>query len=85
MLVDSVSIPSLPITGAHPESECMVVTSADHHTLSPGDNVRVELDVEIFKMMQEGHGEWDDELLLVRLPFDAMECTHDFQVVNCLC
>ena len=36
---------------------------ADHHTLSPGDNVRVELEVEIFKMMQEGHGNWDDQLL----------------------
>ena len=32
-----------------------------------GDNVRVELDVEIFKMMQEGHGDYDDQLLEVSI------------------
>ena len=35
------------------------------HNYSPGDKVRVELDEEIFKMMQEGHGGWDEQLLEV--------------------
>lgn len=47
-----------------------LLTSAGTSVFAPGDNVRVELDVEIFKMMQEGHGDWDDQLLEVRL------CTH---------
>lgn len=78
-LVDPGSVPGLPTTGAHPESDMNFLTSADHHTLSPGDNVRVELDVEVFKMMQEGHGEWDDELLLVRWPFK-----HIYSVISSL-
>ena len=41
-------------------------TNSEHHTLVPGDNVRVELGVEIFKMMQDGHGDCDDYLLSVR-------------------
>ena len=39
----------------------------EHHGLVPGDNVRVGLDVDVFKIMQEGHGDWDDSLLNVSL------------------
>ena len=27
-----------------------------------GDRVRVQLEVDIFKMMQDGHGGWDDDM-----------------------
>ena len=42
-------------------------TSDEQPTFSPGNNVRVELDVEVFKMMQEGHGDVDQHLLDVSL------------------
>ena len=32
---------------------------------SSGDRVRVQLDEEIFKMMQEGHGGWNDQMVEV--------------------
>ena len=32
-----------------------------------GDLVQVELDVEIFRMMQEGHGGWNDDMAKVRI------------------
>ena len=41
-------------------------SSSHNHTITPGDNVRVELSAEIFKIMQEGHGDWDDYLIAVR-------------------
>ena len=31
-----------------------------------GDRVRVQLDLEIFRMMQEGHGGWKDDMAEVR-------------------
>lgn len=31
-----------------------------------GDRVRVQLEVEIFKMMQEGHGGWNDDMCEVK-------------------
>ena len=58
------STQDIPVTVPHtvlPISE----TSSEHHALVPGDNVRVELDVEVFKIMQEGHGDLDDHLLSV--------------------
>ena len=45
---------------------CPPEVLSEDHALVPGDNVRVELDVEVFKIMQEGHGDWDDDLLTVR-------------------
>ena len=30
--------------------------------LASGDNVRVQLDVDVFKAMQEGHGGWNDSM-----------------------
>jgi E3 ubiquitin-protein ligase mind-bomb len=42
---------------------CSSEVPFEHHGLVPGDNVRVGLDVDIFKVMQEGHGDWDDSLL----------------------
>ena len=35
-------------------------------SLVPGDRVRVQLEVEIVKMMQEGHGGWNDQMKEVR-------------------
>ena len=29
---------------------------------SSGDRVRVQLELEVFKMMQEGHGGWNDQM-----------------------
>ena len=49
-----------------PSLSTQALSSSRHHTFAAGDNVRVELEVEIFKMMQEGHGDWDDQLLEVR-------------------
>ena len=46
---------------------CSSEVPFEHHGLVPGDNVRVGLDVDIFKVMQEGHGDWDDSLLNVSL------------------
>ena len=31
-----------------------------------GDRVKVQLEVEVFKMMQEGHGGWNDQMAEVR-------------------
>ena len=57
-----------PMTTIVPSSDTKslqagIVYSNSHHSLAPGDNVRVELDIEIFKLMQEGHGELDQQLL----------------------
>ena len=32
----------------------------------PGDRVRMTLELEIFKMMQEGHGSWNEQMNEVR-------------------
>ena len=45
---------------------------------SSGDRVRVQLEMEVFKMMQEGHGGWNDqmtevnELIFVIFHFDHL-------------
>lgn len=39
---------------------------SDSPTVCSGDLVQVELDVEIFRMMQEGHGGWSDGMAKVR-------------------
>lgn len=38
----------------------------DVSTIRSGNLVQVELDVEIFRMMQEGHGGWNDSMTKVR-------------------
>ena len=50
--------------------------SHNHHSLAAGDNVRVELEVEIFKMMQDGHGEWDQQLLDVSVCIYIYVCKY---------
>lgn len=30
-----------------------------------GDNVKIELEVDVFKMMQDGHGGWNDHMAKV--------------------
>ena len=60
--------PSTPMS-PHSENESLqveVTNSSELHSFAPGDNVRVQLEVEIFKMMQEGHGDYDQQLLDVR-------------------
>ena len=51
----------LPILGKAIE-ESPVDSKPDIHS---GDLVRVQLDVELFKAMQEGHGGWNDQLVEV--------------------
>ena len=34
---------------------------------SSGDRVRVQLELEVFKMMQEGHGGWNDQMTEVNV------------------
>ena len=41
--------------------------SIDSSIIRSGDLVQVELDVEIFRMMQEGHGGWTDAMAEVRV------------------
>lgn len=41
--------------------------SVDSSIIRSGDLVQVELDVEIFRMMQEGHGGWNDAMVEVRV------------------
>lgn len=44
------------------------VASTDSSTpkLKVGDRVKVQLEVEIFRQMQEGHGGWNDQMAEVR-------------------
>ena len=37
----------------------------EHQTFLPGERIKIELEEDIFKMLQEGHGGWDEELLKV--------------------
>ena len=57
-------LPNIPMTVV-PDTSVQAggMISTDQCPFAPGDNVRVELDVEIFKMMQEGHGEYDQLLV----------------------
>lgn len=57
--------PSVPNPLASASGSLSVSAPANLSAFALGDNVRVELDVEIFKMMQEGHGDYDDQLLEV--------------------
>ena len=45
-------------------------TAASMDNLMPkfkaGDRVKVQLEVEIFRQMQEGHGGWNDQMAEVR-------------------
>ena len=41
------------------------------HKFQSGDSVKVQLEVEIFKMMQEGHGGWNEQMAEVRLDIVA--------------
>ena len=46
-----------------------MVRDSPSYSTSPfvsGDRVKVQLEVEIFKMMQEGHGGWNDQMTEVR-------------------
>ena len=45
----------------------MLSSSTTHHQFKVGDKVRVDLDVEILKAMQEGHGGWNPRMADVRI------------------
>ena len=45
----------------------------DCPTIRSGDLVEVELDVEIFHIMQEGHGGWGDGMDKVRIVQHTVE------------
>jgi len=36
------------------------------HGLSPGCKVRINLEIDVFKQMQAGHGGWNDQMAQVR-------------------
>ena len=54
------------ITGA-PYQDAPPVTQK----LASGDNVRVQLDIEVFKAMQEGHGGWNDQMAEVSKEYNC--------------
>ena len=61
--------PSVPVGNVVVQSQSSTTsTAANTPTGGPappfvsGDRVRVQLEVEIFKMMQEGHGGWSDDM-----------------------
>ena len=31
-------------------------------SVAPGDRVRVQLELEVFKLLQDGHGGWNDQM-----------------------
>ena len=39
--------------------------SVEQQIFLPGERIKIELEEDIFKMLQEGHGGWDEELLKV--------------------
>ena len=47
----------------------MLSSSTTHHQFKVGDKVRVDLDVEILKAMQEGHGGWNPRMADVSIHY----------------
>ena len=43
----------------------MEASPLEKKEFTPGDLVRVQLDVEVFKAMQQGHGGWNDAMVEV--------------------
>jgi len=39
-----------------------VTTKEGQGLLASGDNVRIQLDVDVFKAMQDGHGGWNESM-----------------------
>ena len=58
------------LAGQPPEKYCPTICS--------GDLVEVEQDVEIFRMMQEEHGGWNDEMANVMEVYTCMYMYHIF-------
>ena len=55
------------------------------YELSAGDTVRVDLDLETTKLMQEGHGGWDDAMADVNLhvlPVHSYKSVHILTVYS---
>ena len=54
--------------GAAVAPKTQVVASPQGQSLlASGDNVRVQLDVDVFRAMQEGHGGWNESMAEVSL------------------
>lgn len=51
--------------------------SVDNSTskFKAGDRVKVQLEVEVFRAMQEGHGGWNDQMAEVRDWLNIYHCT----------
>ena len=66
--------------GAHAMGVCCAVGGSVPTDMSgdivAGDTVRVDLDLEMVKLLQEGHGGWDDAM--------AEVCTYTY-ILLCLC
>lgn len=45
----------------------MVAPPQGQSLLVSGDNVRVQLDIDVFKAMQDGHGGWNESMAEVSL------------------
>ena len=45
-----------------------------------GDLVQVELDVEVFRMMQEGHGGWNDDM--AKVDKNIVYMSHQMHILN---
>lgn len=54
----------LPVLGK-PVEESPTEEKAD---IASGDLVRVQLEVDVFKAMQQGHGGWNDQMVEVQTP-----------------
>ena len=57
-------IPShLPVLGKPHDPETKTPNEKNPLVFVSGDSVRVGLDLELFKEMQEGHGGWNDNMV----------------------
>ena len=54
------------------------VFAATSSNLVPGDRVRVELELEIVRMMQEGHGGWNDQMKEVRITITVITRSYTY-------
>ena len=63
-------MPSTYLGAPAPVEVIQEPTAASMDNLMPkfkaGDRVKVQLEVEIFRQMQEGHGGWNDQMAEVR-------------------
>lgn len=54
-----------------PSGKPVEATPQEKMDFTPGNMVRVQLDVEVFKAMQQGHGGWNDAMVEVQEKSDG--------------